>query len=722
MKIVTSWGPKGWDLYGKNFLESTRLWDSNISLTIYVDGMDPSEITCGHRAVTVKRLEEVEGFTAFRTQHPDKNGETPEGYNYRLDALKFCAKVFALHDAARDPEPFLWLDGDVITTKPLTIAWLSEMCKGHVTHLGRKGINYSETGFIYFAGNEGRTVIADMYDLYMSGEIFNYSEWTDAFIFERVLQMHKLHGLETVNLVDPNYVGLDAFENSPLKEVFTHLKGARKNKVVNGLKTRYDQLLALVQHYMPRTILETGTWNGDRALQMAQVAFGKWDHVVYHGYDLFEEASADTDAKEHNVKKHYSLEEVTAKLHAFGLAMKEKGKHFDFHLTKGDTKDTLREVPGVDFAWLDGGHSVDTIAHDWEMCKRIPVVVFDDYYVADNSGGIPAAEFRGVEATFTKILRDKRVYKSKDAVQGGGIVNIAAVGDGLPDLPPAGMGAMPLKVTAQDCMPKDHIINNVKENLGLLGRWITKAKPHDRKLVIVSAGPDIHKRKDKIIKMWREGADIAVVKHSLPTVVSWGVDPEYLVLLDPRDVAGISTHGIKRKDLMEDIPPSTKVLVASMSDPSVTRHVMSKTKNVWGWHAMTQALIKSEVFPPESLLINGGTCAAWRALSLCQSLGYSEFHLFGFDFCYPEGQIDKKAKDEQGRPKYMEITIGQTGKKFWSTGELVAASQDAQWFFENAKQMGIRVWCYGEGIGPTIWKLILGDKKQDLPSLKEVFK
>ena len=722
MRIVTSWGPKGWDLYGKNFLDSTRLWDSNISLTIYVDGMDPSEVSCDHRAITVKKLEEVEGFTAFRTLHPDKNGETPEGYNYRLDALKFCAKVFALHDAAMDESPFLWLDGDVVTRKPLTLEWLRNICKGHITHLGRKGINYSETGFIYFAGNEGRTLIADMYDLYMSGEIFNYSEWTDAFIFERVLQLHKLHGLEAHNLVDPEYVGLDAFEHSSINDVFVHLKGNRKTKVVQGLKTRYDQLLALVQHYMPRVILETGTWNGDRAVQMAQVAFGKWDHVVYHGYDLFEEASADTDAKEHNVKKHFSLEDVTAKLNEFAAAMKEKGKHFEFHLHRGDTKDTLREVAGVDFAWLDGGHSAATIAHDWAQCKRVPVVVFDDYYVADNQGGIPAAEFRGVEAVFTTILRDKKVYKSKDAVQGGGIVNIAAVGDGLPDLPAAGMGAMPLKVTAQDCMPKDHIINNVKENLGLLTRWITKAKPHDRKLVIVSAGPDIHKRKDKIIKMWREGADIAVVKHSLPTVMGWGVDPEYLVLLDPRDVAGISTHGIKRKDLMEDIPPSTKVLVASMSDPSVTRHVMSKTKNVWGWHAMTQALIKSEVFPEGSLLINGGTCAAWRALSLCQSLGYSEFHLFGFDFCYPESQIDKKAKDEQGRPKYMEITIGQTGKKFWSTGELIAASQDAQYFFENVRQMGIRVWCYGEGIGPTIWKLILGDKKQDLPSLKEVFK
>lgn len=721
MKIITSWGPKGWDLYGKKFLESARLWDPNISLTIYVDGMDPASIMCDHRTILVKPLEEVEGFEEFRGRHPSKNGMTPEGYNYRMDALKFCAKVFALHDAARSEDPFLWLDGDVITRAPLTIEWLKTVCRGHVTHLGRKGINYSETGFIYFEGVEARTLIADMYDIYMSGEIFNYAEWTDAFIFERVLQMHKLHGLNAVNLVNPDYVGLDAFENSPLHPTFEHLKGARKNaKVVEGLRTRYDQLLALVQHYGPKTILETGTWNGERAILMAQVAFAQQDHVIYHGYDLFEDATDLTDAAEHNIKKHFTQAEVHTKLAEFAASAKEKGKTFEFYLTKGDTKETLKSAQGVDFAWLDGGHSLETITHDWEVCKDIPVVVFDDYYVADKEGKIP--EFRGVEATFAKILRPKHVYASKDPVVGGGLVQIAAVGDNLPELPGAGMGPVPLKVTAQDCMPKDHIINNVKENLKLVRRWISKGRAHDRKLVIVSAGPDIHKRESKIRKLWRDGADIAVVKHSLPTLLKWGIDPEYLILLDPRPVEGISTHGIKRTDLLEEIPASTKVLVASMSDPSVTRHVMERTKNVWGWHAMTQALIKSEVFPQGSLLVNGGTCAAWRGLSLGSSLGYSEFHLFGFDFCYPESQIDKTLKDEAGRPKYMEITIGQTGKKFWSTGELVAASQDAQHFFEHAAQMGIRIYCHGEGVGPTIWNLLLGNKSQDLPTLKEIFK
>lgn len=714
MRIVTSWGPKGWDLYGKDFLESTSLWDPSISLTIYVDGMDPSEIP----HPDVRRLEDTEGFTSFRESHKDRNGETPEGYNYRLDAYKFCAKVFALHDAAKDPSPFIWLDADVVTVQPLTLDFLQGICKPAITHLGRKGINYSETGFIYFEGVEARTLIADMYDIYMSGEVFNYAEWTDAFVFERVLQLHRLHQLPSHNIVDPDYVGLDAFENSPLRNVFHHKKGARKHKKV-GLKTRYDQLLALVQHYAPTRILETGTWDGGRAIQMAQVAFQHVDHVTYFGYDLFEDASAETDAREHNIKKHHSIEEVTARLKEFSAAMKEKGKTFTFHLTKGDTKDTLDEIY-ADFAWLDGGHSDETIAHDYAMCRHVPVVVMDDYYTPDKEGKIPT--FRGVSKLFDALTIPKKLYTSKDAVAGGGIVNIAAVGANLPDLPAAGSPGTPIKVTAQDCMPKDHIIANVKENLNLLRRWIGKAAPHSTKMLIVSAGPDIHRRKDKIIKMWKQGAHIACVKHSLPTLVGWGITPEYLVLLDPRSIEGISTHGIKRTDLLDTIPSETRVLMASMSDPSVTRHVMQRTRNVWGWHAMTQALLKSDVFPDGSLLVNGGTCAAWRALSIGHVLGYSEFHLFGFDFAYPESQIDKSAKDELGRPKYMEITIGQTGKKFWSTGELIAASQDAQQFFANAPREGMRIYCHGEGVGPTMWKLLLGNVKQDLPTVEEVFK
>jgi hypothetical protein len=110
-------------------------------------------------------------------------------------------------------------------------------------------------------------------------------------------------------------------------------------------------------------------------------------------------------------------------------------------------------------------------------------------------------------------------------------------------------------------------------------------------------------------------------------------------------------------------------------------------------------------------------------ISLGQALGFAKFHLFGFDFSYPDSQVDPKAVDDKGRPKFMQVQVGKegSGTKFWTTGELLAASQDAQHFFEHARDMGIEIYCYGEGIGPTLWKLILGNRDQRLPGLLEMF-
>lgn len=712
MKIVTSWGPEGFELYGRRFLESTRLW-TGLDLVVYVDSMPGLQIP----GAQVKHLEEVEGFQEFRNKHKDKNGQGPQGYNYRYDAYKFCAKVFAIHDAALDSQEFVWLDADTLTTGPLSPEWIRSICSGDITYLDRTGINYAETGFIYFEGTRARSLIADMWDVYMSGELFNYAEWTDAFAFSRLLAMHKMHGLKAHSLTDPTYDGLSAFENSPLREKFTHLKGMRKNIPSN----RYGQLLALVDHTRPRTIVETGTWDGGRAIQMAEVALRHVDHVTYLGYDLFEEADAESDARENNVKKHFTLHEVEEKLRKFQADVEKRGKKFSFSLTRGNTVDTLHEVE-ADFAFIDGGHSHATVLHDWTQLARVPVVVFDDYYSPDSAGNLPQ-EFDGVKLVFDSIAREKILYPSRDPVVGGGIVHIAAVGAGLPNLPLQAPGPVPIKVQAQDCMPKDHIIENVRTNLSLVKKWVGKVRPHRGELVVVSGGPDIARRKDKIMRLWKEGAHVAAVKHSLPTLGTWGLDPDYLILLDPRDVTGESTHGIVRTTLLEHIPDSTKVLLASMSDPSVTRHCLSLTPNVWGWHAMTKALMDAQVFPPNSMLINGGTCAAWRMISLGQALGFAKFHLFGFDFSYPDSQVDPKAVDDKGRPKFMQVQVGKegSGTKFWTTGELLAASQDAQHFFEHARDMGIEIYCYGEGIGPTLWKLILGNRDQRLPGLLEMF-
>lgn len=147
------------------------------------------------------------------------------------------------------------------------------------------------------------------------------------------------------------------------------------------------------------------------------------DAEMYYGFDLFEDGTPEDDEAEFNVKPHYRILDVLAS--------------FDFpaRLIKGYSTDTLPrflEDMGpecVDFAFIDGGHSVATIESDWENVSKLVkpggVILLDDYY-----SGMPEPfldQFgcnRLVETLQAEILPDA------DPVKGGGWVQIAKVTSG----------------------------------------------------------------------------------------------------------------------------------------------------------------------------------------------------------------------------------------------------------------------------------------------------
>ena len=172
---------------------------------------------------------------------------------------------------------------------------------------------------------------------------------------------------------------------------------------------RYSRLLDYVRAYQPKAILEVGTWNGRRALEMLRIV----PDAKYYGFDLFEDASAVTDAEEKNVKPHFSLRSVKAYLDGF-----------DVELHKGNTRETLAAFnKPVDFVWLDGGHSVETIRSDWNNVKRVVIpgacVIFDDYYT-----GIDTSKYGCNEVV--KDLKHE-VIPIADPVSGGGHVQMVRV-------------------------------------------------------------------------------------------------------------------------------------------------------------------------------------------------------------------------------------------------------------------------------------------------------
>ncbi len=132
--------------------------------------------------------------------------------------------------------------------------------------------------------------------------------------------------------------------------------------------------------YLPQNICEIGTHNGQSAFQFVDYLWPKVHRLHYTGYDLFDQADQQLAIDEHNGKGTGSY-----KLAHNGLMKrKEKyGKRFTFDLIQGNTKETLKEPKIFDFVYIDGGHSYETVMHDYSMVKDSTVIVFDDYQIKE---------------------------------------------------------------------------------------------------------------------------------------------------------------------------------------------------------------------------------------------------------------------------------------------------------------------------------------------------
>lgn len=148
---------------------------------------------------------------------------------------------------------------------------------------------------------------------------------------------------------------------------------------LNKFKPRYLKLLDTVKEVKPQTIVEIGTWKGKTGKALINEALRYQNHVSYVGYDLFEDATNTNDQEEWNGKAECTLKET-----ARGFEIMKQGcdLNFDYRLVQGNTLEVL-EDHAVDFVWLDGGHSIETIRSDFDHVKNSKLVVFDDYYVPE---------------------------------------------------------------------------------------------------------------------------------------------------------------------------------------------------------------------------------------------------------------------------------------------------------------------------------------------------
>ena len=729
LNFVTSIHEEGLRTYGLRMLNSVaKYWDKDsLQLTCFYHDFDINIYNIPDVPhIKFRNLNDIQDMIDYRNNFKKYDGTTSGDYNWRTDAIKWCHKVFGMTELAFEmaensvkPGWLIWLDADTLTTKKFSEnsikEYLNDKCS--IVHLGRTDTDYSETSFLAFNLNRENPLqfLADLRGAYISGEVLCYREWHDGFIIERLLNIYKAHGTNVHNLT-PKVYGLDAFGQSPLSEYMIHFKGQTKTvdeyKIspdVNG-PARYGQLLKIIQHYNTKSVIETGTWNGGRAIQMAEAAFTKGDEFTYTGFDLFEDATHITNNVEFNTKPHNYKTAVIKRLKEYQQKKKEEGKTFKFKIVKGNTNKTLlKKKYSAELAYIDGGLSYSTVKNDYDNIQT-DVVVFNNYFSEDKEGNKPSIEHSGVnthvDKLIKKVIENKIPYRvkvlpSSDNIIGGGTTHLALVlkDDNLPDIPEE-FRKVPIVVNPKDCMPDDYILNNINTNIELVEdlNWIKVCGLTQDNLIVVSGGEVNYKKlKSKIRKFKKsgQGYKIACVKHAYPKLLKNKIYPDYCVILDPRPIKGVSTHGVLRKDLLSKIRKDTLFLVASMTDPSVVEHLISKGANIRLWHAYSEAIRDKtsteelKTHPDLDLdenvtLVTGGTCAAMRTLGMFHVLGFRNYHLFGFDCSVKDitPEQEKEILEDNGNPKYMKVEI--YGNVFWTTGELLAMAQDCEKLFSRS--------------------------------------
>ena len=752
-----------------------KFWHPDIKLSAY-------HFDCALEAyslpssITYKNLEDLEEFNEFRSTMNVHNG-TENGtieYNWRIDTLLTAPKVFSLTEEAfkiaektKEGGWLLWLNTNVIPIDKITSDFVHDFLPegADIVHLSGDSMEstpdqYSNPCFMAFNLNHQAPldILGDYRGAYESGEVLSYREWHESFIFERLLNIYRAHGMRVHSLTPSNTK--KGIKSTPFNKHFKNLeednrslRDSEGNRVFplsteavppdirpNRTKTLAD----VIRFYKPESFVETGTWNGGRAIEMSLTAFENVDKVTYTGYDLFEDGTSDLDEEEFNLKPHVTKAAVEKRLTEFKNKMwEDKKKTFNFKLIKGNTRNVL-EKDNPDFAMIGGGNSIITAQNDYEKLKSARIVVVDNYFSPDSDNKGPPKKYCGVNVLVKNLEDIKRiVLPSSDPVKNGGITHLSLIYNEkvVPPLPEEILN-VPIVVHPRDCVDKEYIQANIKENMNLINKdkFLGKCRPNEGDVIVISGGHSTDYSKVRELLKENPESKIICVKHSYPHLLANGIKPWACVVLDPRSIEGESTHGIVRKDLFKTVDPSTKFFVASMTDPSVTKYLIEKKANIYGWHAFTESLrnesereqeIKNQKItvmedlgiPEGATLITGGTCAAMRVLGIMHTMGFRKFHLFGFDSSLKDEPTEEQRKettgseDEEPKPKYLQVNV--RGENFWTTGELLAMAQDCERVFNDAS-MNLNINLHGENtLVSALWKLHLDERK--IPDFKDVF-
>lgn len=224
--IVTTFSDKGFEEYGKYFVESCKKFiNKDIKIFFYIDNVNiPSESN-----FIIRKLEKsIPDLTIFK----ERNKHKIPG-NFLHDAVRFSHKSYCIYHAANNSnvDILIWLDSDTEILQNIDKSYLIKFIPQGIfsSYLGRE--NYTETGFLAF--DLRNLYCKEYFDLfkwyYDSDEIYNLQGQLDCHVYDATrIKLEKENKIQNYNL-SPSGATKNHF-NLVFEGYMKHYKGYRKEK------------------------------------------------------------------------------------------------------------------------------------------------------------------------------------------------------------------------------------------------------------------------------------------------------------------------------------------------------------------------------------------------------------------------------------------------------------------------------------------------------------
>ena len=233
---------------------------------------------------------------------------------------------------------------------------------------------------------------------------------------------------------------------------------------------------------------------------------------------------------------------------------------------------------------------------------------------------------------------------------------------------------------------KEKIQENVESALKRDIERVWPWQQQDTLVAICAGGPSLIESLPEIRKIQEEGGKIVALANVAHILLDHGIRPNAHVLLDAKP---------RNAEFIQD--SKTTLFIASQCDPEVFDRAEETGNKIYMYHAVNNDEEFAAIHQVDEkwIPIQGGSTITMRTIRLFNILGYSKFHMFGWDSCYRDKS--HHAYEQPDADKHKKFKFEFEDKTFTVSPWMISQALESIKFFKSFC-MSLDMKVHGDGL------------------------